>query len=273
MSTAWHVSRPVVELYATGGLDHAAEASVEMHLTRCGTCREVVTALYPAPDVEELWDGVRAEIAAPADPWLVRLLRRLGLPDADAVILTASPALRLPWILAVFGALVFTAVAASMSARRGELLYVVVAPLLPALGVAAAYDTTDPIRGIVDTTAFSKLRITLLRTAIVAAASIPPALLLGLVVPDLGPLAFAWLLPALAMTLVSLALLTWFNARVTATAVGVGWIILAMALAGPGPADLAWQPPMQLAYALIAVAACAVLVVRLDITGSRGGSA
>jgi len=92
MSTAWHVSRPVVELYATGGLDHAAEASAEMHLTSCGTCREVVSGLFPAPDVEELWEGVRAEIAAPGDPWLVRLLRRLGLPDADAVILTASPA-------------------------------------------------------------------------------------------------------------------------------------------------------------------------------------
>lgn len=275
MSTpsTWHVSPALVEQYASGRLDYAAEASIEGHLTACASCREDVTRYAPAPDVTELWEGIRADIAVPPEPWLVRQLRRLGLPDADAVVLSASPALRLPWILAVFGALVFTVAAAIVDARRGELLYLVVAPLLPALGVAAAYDSTDPIRDIVDTTPFSKFRVTLLRTAVVAAASIPAALLLGLAIPDIGPMAFAWLLPALALTLVSLALLTWLTARVTAAVVGVGWVALVTVLAGPGARDLAWQPPMQLVYALIAFAAATVLLVRLDNPRMQGGSA
>ncbi len=274
MSTpTWHVSPALVEQYAAGRLDYAAQASIEQHLTACGRCRDQVTRDAPAPDLAGLWEGVREEIAAPPEPLLVRLLRRLGLPEPDGVVLAASPALRLPWILAVFGALVFTVLAASMSARRGELLYLVVSPLLPALGVAAAYDTTDPIRDVVATTPHSKFRVTLLRTAVVAAASIPPALVLGLVVPDLGATAFAWLLPALALTLVSLALLTWWSARTTAGVVAVGWVSLITVLAGPGAPDLAWQPPMQLAYALISLVALSILLIRLDTPRFQGGSA
>ena len=65
------------------------------------------------------------------------------------------------------------------------MFYAVVAPLLPAMLVAAAYDASDPTRELLDATPFSKLRIALLRTALAVAAALPVVVLMGVLVPGL----------------------------------------------------------------------------------------
>ncbi|MEZ5117698.1 MAG: hypothetical protein R2737_15670 [Candidatus Nanopelagicales bacterium] len=271
-ATTWHVGPGLVERYAEGTLDAAASASVETHLTACGTCRADVARLAPAPDLALLWAGVREEIARPHPPWLVRQLRRVGLPDADAVVLSASRSLRLPWALSVLAAFVSTVVLAALSDRRADLLYLALAPLLPAIGVAAAYDSTDPIREIAETTPASKLRLLLLRTLVVVTCSVPPVLVLGLVVPELSAVAFAWLLPSLSLTLVALVLLRWWPAWVTSTGVFSAWALTVLVVGGRESASRLAALPLQAACAVVAIGAVAILVARFAPSEPGGGT-
>jgi len=270
-TTTWHVSPGLLERYADGALDSAASASVETHLTSCSACRENVARLASPTDVAALWSGVRAEIAVPRHPWLVRQLRRVGLPDADAVVLSASQSLRLPWALSVMIAFVSMVVLAALSDRRADLIYLAVAPLLPAIGVAASYDSTDPIREIVETTPVSKLRLLLLRTLVVVTCSVPPVLLLGLVVSDLSAVAFAWLLPSFALTLVALVLLKWWPAWVTSAGVVSVWALAVLLVGGRGAVGRLADVPLQVACAMAALGAVAVLVARFASWESSGG--
>ncbi len=55
-----------------------------------------------------------------------------------AVLLSATPELTRAWLLSVAGALGF-AVAAAHTADRSMIVFLAVAPVLPLLGIAAAY--------------------------------------------------------------------------------------------------------------------------------------
>jgi hypothetical protein len=271
-SATWHVSPELIARYETRALDFAVEASVERHLAACAACRADVARLAaPATQVEQVWTGVREAIAAPTEPWLVRHLRRLGLKDTDAVLLSASQALHVPWVLAVAAALVFSALSAMNDGARAGVLFLTMAPLVPALGVVASYDSTDPIRDIVDVTPRSKIRLGLLRVAAVAAASVPTVFLAGLAIPGIGTRAFVWLLPALALTLAALVLLTWFSSRATATAVAVSWLATVVAIEHRGTALVtAATVPFLLISIALAVAAALTLVL-LSPTRLPGG--
>ena len=132
---------------------------------------------------------------APPDPARDDSPPAFGLPDDDAVVVRASTALYLPWVISVCAALVCAVLAAVLPEPHGTSSFLVLAPLIPVLAVAAAYDTTDPLREVVGPTPLSKLRIALLRASVALAAAVPVTLGLGLLVPGFGGLAFAWLLP------------------------------------------------------------------------------
>jgi hypothetical protein len=256
----WHVSPTLIDRYQRGAVDSAAAASIETHLTSCDVCRADVARLVPLPDLSSLWDGVRQQIAQPQEPWLVRQLRRVGLADADAVILSASQSLRVPWALAVMAAVISTIVLAMVSDRRADLLYVLLAPLVPALGVAATYDSTDPIREVAEATPYSKFRLLLLRTLVVAVCSIPPILALGFVLTGVSPVTFAWLLPSILLTTAALVLLRWWSAWRASIAVVAAWAAV-VALAGrQDPVGRLADLPVQVAFAVLSLATLAVLV-------------
>jgi hypothetical protein len=151
----WHPSTAVWQRYAAGELDPVATASVETHLTSCAVCRSSVAASMPPGEVAGLWQGVATAIARPRATRWGRLATRLGLPDDDAVVVRASTGLYLPWVLSVSAALVCAALAAMLPDPRGTSAFVVLAPLIPVLAVAAAYDTTDPMRELVAPTPLS----------------------------------------------------------------------------------------------------------------------
>lgn len=272
MTTTWHVEPDLLSDYASGRLDHPAQASVEAHMTACSPCRALARQVAPAASLARAWEGVALEVAAARYPAPLRTLRRLGLPDTDAVTLQASASLHVPLVLAVLGALASAAVGTALAG--GDLsLYLLVAPMVPALAVVAAYDTTDPLRDVAGPTPYSKLRLALLRTLVALTVSLPAAVLIGLTVPGVGALAVGWLLPSLAVTGLALVLLTWWRARVVGLAVTGAWSSLVLALRAEQTVSTVLLPAAQLAFAGVACLCALVFAVRLSRGHSTGGLA
>jgi hypothetical protein len=108
----------------------------------------------------------------------------------------------------------------------------------------------------------SSVRLLLLRTLAVLGATITLTAAGALALPGLGWTAAAWLLPALGLTLASLALAT-YVAHTTAFATVAG-IWIAAAIAGavrPADALAAFDGTVQLVFLAI-VAACALVLAR-----------
>jgi hypothetical protein len=155
------------------------------------------------------------------DGLLERGLVRLGVPDHVARLLASTPSLRLSWLAAAAVAIGFSAWAANAGAD-GRLVFLAVAPVLPVAGVAAAYGPwADPSHELATATPFSGLRLLLLRTLAVLMVTTIVTAIGGALVPAGEISAFAWALPALALTFASLALATVVAPHVAGVAVGL----------------------------------------------------
>ena len=205
MSTGtWHADDALLRSWSGGAPDVAAGASVEAHLLHCARCRARLAELRPPagdPVLDRAWSGVVAGIAVPPPSPAVRLLRRLGVSASDAVLLRAARSLDGAWTLATVAVIAFAALAALGDATGGIGLYLLLAPLVPVIGVVVAFASTDPLDELTAATPFSAARLALLRTAAVSVTSVPIVVLLGAAVPPIGWFAFAWLVPAIALTL------------------------------------------------------------------------
>ncbi len=96
----------------------------------------------------------------------------------------------------------------------------------------------------------------------------PLSVAIGLAVPGIAWLAFAWLLPATALTLLALVGMTWWRHDGVAAVVSIGWlVVVATAYAADDDVTAAVRAELQLAYLVVAAAAAALLAVR--IRGSR----
>jgi len=267
----WHLNTAVWQRYAAGELDAVAEASVETHLTSCAVCRSSAPETIESTEVAILWEGVATAIARPRPTRIGRVATRVGLPDDDLVVVRASTALYLPWVISVSAALVCAALAAVLPEPHGSSSFVVIAPLIPVLAVAAAYDTTDPLRELVAPTPLSKLRIALLRASVALAAAVPVTLAVGLLLPGLGGLAFAWLLPSLALTLASLLLLTRLTAPMATATVAGGWVVGVLAITGDEAPVALGSTAVQSTFLGVAVVLCLLLWLRTSSTRLQGG--
>jgi hypothetical protein len=148
--------------------------------------------------------------------------------------------------------------------------WLAIAPLLPAVLVAGAYDSTDPLRELTGATPSGKLRVALLRTVVAVLGALPLVLLMTLV-PDIDVSVSAWLLPALAISLVLLVLLTRLAAVVSVGTVSFGGLAVVAALTAGDRADDVGTPLGQSLALLLAVTAAAVLVRRLGAPQPVGG--
>lgn len=273
-TTAWHLSRELLQRYDEGGLDLVAQDSVETHLVGCRQCRAAASALVPEPEREGAWSRISSEIAEPELPRSLRALRRLGVPDADLVVLRASSSgLYRPWVLSVTGALLFAVLAGLLDAPEQDLIFLLVAPLVPTMAVVAAYDSTDAMREVAEVTALSKLRIALLRAAASAGFAVPLTLGVGLLVPGIADQAFLWLLPALMLTVLAMTLLTWWSARTTSAAVAGSWVVFVVALYVEDGFAALTSPVAQTVFAAAACALVAVFLARTFPFRPSGGTA
>lgn len=268
----WHAGPELLSSYLAGTLDAVMGASLEQHVSRCDTCRAAVGPLLEPRLVERSWAGIRDAVERPPLPYPLRLARRFGLPEPTAVLLAGAASLRSAWLVGAFLSLSFATLAAYVSGGTALAPFLLIAPLAPVLGVAAAYGPRqDPLEALVATAPYGRTRLILLRTLAVLVSVLPVTALLGLAMPGPPWLAAAWLGPALALVPVLLALAGFVGPRAAATVVLLGWssVVVASTRAGLDPA---WpvEAGQQGVYLGLAVAACAVIAVRLGIDRQRG---
>lgn len=263
MTTTWHVHDDLLAAYVAGQLDAVVGASVEQHLTRCADCRASTTPLVDPQLLARGWDAIRDTVQSPVLPLPVRLARRCGLPEPTAVLLAAATSLRTAWVVGSFVALGFATLAVMLAG--GQLLapFLLVAPLVPVIGVAAAYGPQqDPLETLVVTAPYGRTRLILVRTLAVLATVLPFTVLLGFFLPGPAWLAAAWLGPAVALVPTLLALSSFVGPRTGAGVVTLAWsAVVVFSLQGL-PATWPVEASQQLVYLAVAVVSVVVLAAR-----------
>lgn len=209
-------------------------------------------------------DVVMAGIDAPPRSRFERLLLRARVPEPTARLVAATPTLRIAWFVSVAVVLLFASSAGDPTWDDAGRLAVLLtlAPLVPVVGVALAYGSgADRAHEVSLAAPLSGLRLVLLRTATVLAASAALTLLGVLLAPSAGWLRLAWLLPAAAATATTLAIGTRLGMRTAAGVVGTAWIVLVVAIAQTaGDAAAPFRATGQLVALAVAALATVVLV-------------
>jgi hypothetical protein len=194
-----------------------------------------------------------------------RLLARVGVPEHTARLLAVTPSLRLSWVLAVAAALGF-AVMTAQTGAAGELVFLVVAPLVPVAGVAVAYGPgMDPAHELGLASPTGGFRLMLIRATAVLLTSAALAGVAALGLPDVGWMTAAWLLPSLTLTLLTLALSTATSPYGAVGVVTVVWVVgvtVTERLAAEPFAAFGFGA--QMLFGAIAVASALMVVARRD---------
>jgi len=192
---------------------------------------------------------------------------RLGLNDHVARLMAATPVMRRSWYLASMLVLFFGLVAANPDNNQGSLgIFLAIAPLVPVLGVGLAYGPgIDPAHEMTVATPLSGFRLLLIRALAVLATSVVFGGLGGvLIAQEHGLRVVAWMLPALALTVATLALATVVATRVAAGVVAGVWIVVVAIVANAVSGLAMWGGPAQPAYLVVAAIAGAVLLLRRE---------
>lgn len=268
----WHAHPDQITAYVARQLGDVDAWSLETHVANCPDCALLVARAVASTDVATRVASVRRAVLA-----TVRQEATTGAvathspsparraPSRLRRLVTAAPALRLPWIASVVFVIVCAALLTWSDAGYGQRpLLLLVAPLLPVAGVALNYGPgMDPTYEIALATPFSGLRLLLLRTTAVLGVTVPLVMLAAVVVPGYGLSSAAWLLPAVAMVTVTLAVGNLLGYVRVAVTLCVLW-----ALAVLVPAFLTTGPPPlygnvgQLVWATTSLLAMGVVLAR-----------
>lgn len=260
---SWHADEALLSAYVAGELDALDGASVEQHLARCDGCRTEIRSHVAGPALDRAWSGIRDRVESPAQPLLVRAVRRCGLSEPTSVLLAATASLRTAWLSSAVVALGFAGLAVALS--DGELLapFLLVAPMVPVLGVAAAYGPQqDPLEALVVTAPYGRTRLILARTLAVLLSVLPLTVLLGLALPGPPWLATAWLGPALCLVPVLMAISSFVGPRTGASIIAIGWSAVVLPSVRELPATWPIEATQQLVYLTLAAVSLVVLFVR-----------
>lgn len=252
---SWHANEALVSRYVQGETDQVAALSLEAHLAKCAACRSSLSEFVDATRLQRGWEAILGAIDAPRRGALEALLVRAGMADGTARLVAVTPSLRASWLAAVTVALGFAVAAARLvHSTQGLLLFLVIAPLLPLAGVAAAYGPrVDPMHEISMASPLNSARLLLLRAAAVLVTTIGLASVAGLMLPGPHWTAAAWLLPALGLTLGSLALSTRIEPLYATAAVGAAWVVAAVVVTVPATDKLVlFSVTGQIVFALLA---------------------
>lgn len=259
----WHVGDDTLRDWVDGTAGQLVGASVEQHLVTCERCRDAVTALVGTDELDT-WDGVLAAVEVPARPLAERLLTRLGLAGSDAKVVASAPAMHAPWVIGLTVVIAFVTVSAIFADVGGLLLFLLVAPLVPVVGVAAAYGpSSDPTYEVVLVAPYATARMVLLRAAAVLLTSVPLVVLAGLPLPGAAWVSVAWLLPAAGFIAVVLTAGIWVDPMYAATVVAVAWVGAVVTSERNGDPLAVFAPLAMTVYAGVLVIAVLVLLQHL----------
>jgi hypothetical protein len=265
MSTAtngWHLDEELARRYAENRVPGMLATSVEQHLASCPACRALLRPVVPTARLTAVWAEVLERVEAAPVGRLERLLRRVGLDEPTARLVAVTPLLRASWLAGTVLVLVLALLAAQTGAQAVA-LFLVLAPMLPVAGVALTFGpAADPAHEIVAATPYSPMRLLAVRTLVVVSSTFLPAAVAAALLPvDMG-LALAWLLPALALTVGTLALSTRLAPHVAASALGIGWVSVVLYGVARHDPFLAAAPVVQLTCLAGLALAAAVLLFR-----------
>jgi hypothetical protein len=121
-------------------------------------------------------------------------------------------------------------VATSYLLHGTPLPFLLIAPLVPLVGVAAAYSPSlDRSYEIAIAAPISCFKLLLLRAACVLAMTMPIAAMASLLLPHLPWTAVGWILPSLALVSAALAMSTAMPPVTAAAIAGFTWVIFVLA--------------------------------------------
>jgi len=222
--TTWHADQELLDDYADGTTDHVLSASIEMHLMACSTCRARTARTVDTSRLDSIYASVVDRIDAPRSSVLERILGRLGVGQDTARLLVATPLLRASWLASVVAVLAF-ATAAAHAEARGLIVFLTIAPLAPVAGVATAFGLhRDPSHEITAATPYSAFRLLMIRAVAVLMTTAAGAAAVSPLLPAGHSGAWAWLLPALALTGLTRAAGAWVDPALAAGVIAGGWV-------------------------------------------------
>lgn len=279
-STTWHVPGAALSGYARGDVSAAQSWSVEAHLEACAACRAELTrtltrlapAAAPGSDpVAALRLAELSGVALASQPLPAQGRVRAGSPARRRRVLLlsgggAGAAYALAVVLVLGLAAVLDLTGTGPAAAGDPLpLSLLLAPLLPLLGVALAYGPgADPTYELVASTPLGGLPLLLWRTAACLAVAVPAGAAAGLLT-GAGVGAAAWLLPCLGLTAALLAVGPVFGLRRTAVLLAGAWSALVL-VPWPTGWDTARVLPLTaeavVAWLLVLLGAGAVVALR-----------
>jgi len=200
-------------------------ASIEGHLVACSACRVGLAAATAPSYIAASWDAVADRIDRPRPSLVETFLERMGVGGGLARLVVATPALQFAGLAAVAG-LAVAAVILSRSADAGG-PFLVLAPLLPLAAVAATFTpAANPGGEAAVATPLHGAGLALRRAAIVLATTVMVLGLAAVGLPGIGMESAAWVLPALALALGSLALGTWWRVEICAGGLAAAWLVV-----------------------------------------------
>lgn len=245
---SWHLDQAVLGMYRAGRLPDVAADSVEAHLEACDACRLLVDV--DDGHRERVWSRVLDETLTPTVRPGERLLRRVGVDAASSRLLAMTPSVRPSWLVSVV-MVVTLAIVASRNFDGGPVMLLLVAPLVPVAGVAASFGPgTDPLYEVGLASPTGGLRLLLLRAVAVLAVSSVAVAAPATVLVELRWTA-ACLLPALALTLLTLLLSSMSPPAVAAAVVSGLWVAIVAAVAVGPTLDTFARGVIQAVFAVV----------------------
>lgn len=261
----WHASDDLLRRFAThpAAVEAVTASSLEQHLLRCDRCRARVAADTEPAVLDDLWDEIADRVDRRAPGLVGRLLTTAGLDGGAIRLVTATGTLQ----CAALASLAALTLGSSWLAGQVDtsVPFLAVAPLVVLATVAAAFTpAAEPAGEVTPSTPLHGFGLLARRVAVVLAATVVPLGVGSSLLPGPGWEPFAWILPALALTLAALALATRYGAPAAAGAVGVAWLttltLLQLVHAQlVAPETILASPALQVAS--LAVAGCSLLVV------------
>ncbi|MFL6123219.1 zf-HC2 domain-containing protein [Actinophytocola sp.] len=248
----WHASPELLRKYVDGdpGLTADRVWAVEVHLESCADCRALLAAEATAvvPLVNDVWDALVPD----TEPAPLRGVRW--------VTTWATPAM-VPWLVMTTVVTLLALVVDRLVAPPYPSLALLLAPVAPVAGVAAAWARgLDPAHELVAATPRAGLYLVLRRTVAVLAVVIP----LLAVTTWASPV--RWLLPCLAFTVTTLALGGFVGVRRAAVGLVTAW---AAFVVGPSLVTATSPPVLEPAalgiWAAVLVAGAAVVRLRATV--------
>ena len=215
----WHATSEELEVYRYGAGDPAVTASIEAHLLACPQCQHDLATL----------GGTNAS-AETARRW-TQLTELIDVPRTSAlprITLSTRPLLT-AWLVATALVFVIPLLPVLITGEAVPTLLLAMAPLAPIAAVATAYRTSsDPAGELALSTPMAGLRTVAGRALLVGLAAAPFGILAAILLHLPAGVAFAWLLPGLALSsVVLLAGTTRIDPTLVAGVLGVGWPIVA----------------------------------------------